>query len=84
MSRYFFHLETPQGSRIEDLEGMVLPSSEAAREEAFRGLRDSLANAIQAGRDLAVVSVVIADEQGREIDQLPVEACLPERLKHLV
>jgi hypothetical protein len=82
ISQYFLHLKTADGALIEDPEGLELPSIEAAREEAVRGLRGILAETIQSGRDLDVRAVVVADSQGRELDLVPLQASLPASLRH--
>jgi hypothetical protein len=80
MARYFLHLRQIDQSVIEDWEGSELPSLQAAQEEAMRGIRHLVAEAIKFGRDIDVEAVVITDHQGRHLHSVPVKDALPESL----
>jgi hypothetical protein len=49
--------------------------------EAQQSARELLADAIRWGKDTVPEAFVIADERGRKIATLPLEALLPEPLK---
>jgi hypothetical protein len=57
-----------------------LPDFSAAKREAIAAARELLAEAIKSGRAEVPEAFVIADEEGREIDTLPLAAVL-ENLK---
>ncbi|MGO4527253.1 hypothetical protein AB4097_20645 [Microvirga sp. 2MCAF35] len=80
MPRYFLHLKHADHSVIEDWEGSELPSLQAAQEEAMRGIRYLLAEAIKFGRDIAVEAIVVTDHQGRHLHSVSVKEALPERV----
>jgi hypothetical protein len=80
MGRFYFHVRA--GDRlILDEEGLDLPDCSAARREAILSARELLAEAITAGRPEVLEAFVIVDEDGREIDTVPLAAVLPENLK---
>lgn len=70
MPIYFFHL---RGGRVEadDDEGIVLSGIVAARAEAVRSARSILAAEILEGRLPLGERVVVVDEAGREVLDLP-------------
>jgi hypothetical protein len=80
MARYFLHLKHADQSVIEDWEGSELPSLQAAQEEAMRGIRYLVAEAIKFGRDINVEAIVVTDHQGRHLHSVPVKEALPERI----
>ena len=80
MGRFYFHLQV--GDQIvPDDEGKELPDLSAAEHEAILTARELVAEAIKSGRPEVPEAFVIADEEGREIDTVPLAAVLPENLK---
>jgi hypothetical protein len=65
MRRFYFHLRAGD-ELVPDEEGIDLPDLSAARREATREL---LAEAIKDGRPEVPEAFVIADEEGREIEE---------------
>ena len=80
MGRFYFHLRAGD-QLLPDEEGLDLPDFSAARREAIEAARELLAEAIKDGRPEVPEALVIADEEGREIDTVPLAAVLPESLK---
>ena len=80
MGHFYFHLRV-DGELQLDEEGQDFPDVPAARHEAEDAARELLAQAIRAGEDQIPEGFVIADEEGREIDTVPLAAVLPENLK---
>src|SRR5258708_1004810 len=80
MRRFYFHLRA-RDELVPDDEGIDLPDFSAARREAIEAARELLAEAIKEGRAEVPEAFVIADEDGREIDTVPLAAVLPENLK---
>jgi len=71
MPRYFFYLKA-DSHLIEDEEGSELGTSQEARAQAVKSLREILATAIKSGADDSVIdAVVIADESGQELASVP-------------
>jgi hypothetical protein len=80
MGRFYFHLRA--GDKLmPDEEGIDLPDLSAARREAIEAARELLGEAIKSGRPEVPEAFVIADEDGRELDAVPLAAVLPENLK---
>ena len=80
MARFYFHLRK-MGQLVTDDEGLELPDKSVALREAQQSARELLADAIKSGKDTVPEAFVIADERGRKIATLPLEALLPESLK---
>ena len=80
MGRFYFHLRVGDVLTPDD-EGIDLPDFSAAQREAILSARELLAEAIKDGRAEVPEAFVIADEEGREIDTVPLAAVLPENLK---
>ena len=80
MARFYFHLRK-MGQLVTDDEGLELPNKSTALREAQQSARELLADAIKSGKDTVPEAFVIADEQGREIATLRLEALVPEMLK---
>ena len=80
MGRFYFHLREG-GKLATDVEGVDLPDLATARREAELSAREMLADAIKSGKDRVPDAVVIADEEGRTLDTLPLSAVLPEPFK---
>jgi hypothetical protein len=69
MPRYFFHL-TDGNSVLDDPDGLELPGEAAAREEAVLVAKDL--NERLRPRDWTGWVVSIRDEQGNQVDSVPV------------
>lgn len=80
MARFYFHLQIAS-HLVRDENGMELPSSEHARDQALLSLREVLADAVKAGTDLDLEAVVIASADGRELALINVREALPRRLR---
>jgi hypothetical protein len=80
MVRFYFHLRK-MGQLVTDDEGLELPDKSAALREAQQSARELLADAIRSGKGTVPEAFVIADEHGREIATLALEALLPDPLK---
>ena len=80
MGRFYFHLSDGEEITLDE-EGTELPDLSAAEGEAVQAARELLAEAIKSGRAEVPEAFVIADEEGREIDTVPLTAVLPEDLK---
>ena len=78
MRRFYFHLRAGD-ELVPDEEGIDLPDFSADQREAIEAVRE--AEAIKDGRAEVAEAFVIADEEGREIDTVPLAAVLPENLK---
>lgn len=81
LPRYFLHILTLDGRRIEDLEGFDLPDMEAARQEALAGAGEILAHAIRSGQDLKDEAILITDEQGRDLERIAFVDAVPRSLR---
>ena len=80
MPRFFFHLAS-QAQLIKDEEGFELPDVDAARHEAMEGARDLVAQAVCRGEDGPWKAVVVTDEAGNPLLELPLEEALPPRFQ---
>jgi hypothetical protein len=80
MPRYFFHLASESGL-IGDDEGCDLPSIDAARQAALEAARDLAAQAVRRGNDGPWKAVVVTDEVGTRLLDLPLEDALPPRFQ---
>jgi hypothetical protein len=80
MGRFYFHI-CEGGQLTTDDEGVDLPNLTAARREAELSAREMLADAIKSGKKRVPDAFVIADEEGRTLDTLPLSAVLPEPFK---
>jgi hypothetical protein len=78
MRRYFLHLKKIGGYILYDEEGYEFRDLEAARAEALEAARELLASAIKAGWDLDTQAIIIADAEGRELDEVPLMTVLPK------
>jgi hypothetical protein len=79
IGRFYFHLQ--DGDRVlQDPEGTDLPDVEAARQEAILAARELLIDAIKAGMKKVPKALLIADEEGRTLDVLPLASVLPDSL----
>ena len=80
MGRFYFHVV--EGAELfTDVEGAHLTDALEAREMAMRSAREILADAIRAGKNRIPEAIVIADEQGRAIENVPLAVVLPDPLK---
>jgi len=66
MTRYFLHVEMPDGVAV-DQEGEELADPQAARLQAMRGIRDVLASQVKQGRLDLRGRIKVTDEAGAEI-----------------
>ena len=80
MGRFYFHV-VEGAELLTDVEGAHLTDALKAREMAMRSAREILADAVRAGKNRIPEAIVIADEQGRAIETVPLAAVLPEPLK---
>ena len=81
LARYFLHIVTLDGSRIEDQEGYNLPDLAAARREALAGTREIIAHAIRSGRDFSDKAIVITDGHGQELERVDFIEAIPAGLR---
>jgi hypothetical protein len=80
MRHFFFHVV--QGTELlPDVEGAHLRDTSEARQMAICSAREILADAIRAGKNRVPEAIVIADEQGRTVETVPLAVVLPEPLK---
>jgi hypothetical protein len=80
MGRFYFHLKAG-GELVPDDEGSELSGLNEAKREALQGARELLAEAIKTGSPKVPEALVIADEAGRTLHELPLVDVLPEPLK---
>ena len=80
MGRFYFHV-VEGAELLTDVEGAHLRDALEARQMAIRSAREILADAIRGGKNTIPVALVIADEDGREIETIPFASVLPEPLK---
>jgi hypothetical protein len=79
MARFFFHLKS-DGELITDDDGIDLPGLSEATREALQRARELLAEAIKTGNPTLPVALVVADETGQTLLDLPLVEVLPEPL----
>jgi hypothetical protein len=79
MARFFFHLKSG-GELIADDEGIDLPGLTEATREALQSARELLAEAIKTARPTVPEAVVVVDETGKPLLELPLVEILPEPL----
>ncbi len=79
MPRFFFHVRKPAGEVIYDREGSVCGSFEAALVEAEETVRDMRVDLRHDGVDLEHLVLMIADENGRVLDELPFSDLPPQK-----
>ena len=77
MARYYFHVRR-DGQLIRDEEGVDLSDISAAKQEALKGARELLADAIKTGRRTVPDALVVTDEAGREVDTVTLQMLLPK------
>ena len=80
MGRFYFHV-VEGAELLTDVEGAHLRDALEARQMAIRSAREILADAIRRGKNTIPLALVIADEDGREIETIPFASVLPEPLK---
>jgi hypothetical protein len=78
--RYYLNVQKPDGSILEDPDGSELPNLQAAREEAIEAARLLLVQSILGRCEGYAQAVIITDEQGCELDCVPLSAVLPKDL----
>jgi hypothetical protein len=80
MGRFYFHLK--EGSELVlDDEGQELPSASEATTVALASARELLAEAIRFGLSDIAEAIVIADETGQPVLEVPLVEVLPPTLK---
>jgi hypothetical protein len=80
MAKFYFHLKT-DGELVTDDEGLDLPSATEAAHAALQTARELLGEAIKYGKPNVPEAVVVADEAGRTVLELPFVEVLPGPLK---
>ena len=80
LGKFYFQVKG-DGQLIPDEEGMELKSLDDARQEALKGAREILCDIIRAGKGRAPEALVIADENGQPLEEVPLAAVLPEPFK---
>jgi hypothetical protein len=80
MPRYYFHIRNADDIALDD-EGTNCADLNVARRQAFASARELLANAIKEGKEPVAESVVIADADGHELLNVPLEHALPRRFR---
>lgn len=70
MPRFYFHL-CREGGRLDDEQGVALPDAEAAFYQAVRSARELLRADLELGCGWEDQTIVIADEGGAAVEQLP-------------
>jgi hypothetical protein len=71
MAHFYFHL-TDGRQTLDDAEGLELAGEAAAREEARLFARDLALGKLMADRNWSGWRVAIADEQGQQVDSVPI------------
>jgi hypothetical protein len=79
MARFFFHLKSG-GELITDDDGIDLPGLGEATREALQSARELLAEAIKMAKPRLPEALVVADEAGQPLLELPLVEALPEPL----
>ena len=77
MPRYFFHL-TDGKETVNNPEGMDLPGTAAAREEAMVLARDLKHGKVMPGRSWNGWMVSVVDQHGHEVEAVPIATCCSE------
>jgi hypothetical protein len=78
MPTYYFHVRS--GSElIRDQEGQELASLEDARAEALGSARDLLAEGARVGADRSAWAVLVADEAGGTLAEVPLSLAADRR-----
>jgi hypothetical protein len=80
LGRFFFHLSAGTGITLDE-EGTELPDLSAAKGEAVLAARELLADAIMSGDPDVPEILVIADETGRPLANVPLATVLLKSLK---
>src|SRR3954454_5645765 len=80
LMRYFLHIRR-RGQIILDREGSEHADLMHARVEARLAATEILANAIREGKDVSDNAILISDEGGRELAEVPFATLLPTRLR---
>ena len=75
MPRFFLHSEQ-ESSRAVDEEGIDAADVEAARRIAIKAASDIAADALCRGAERVCERIVIANDEGREVATVAVQACV--------
>jgi hypothetical protein len=84
MARFFIHLKSGGGELITDDDGIDLQDLREATLEAWQGARELLAEAIKTARHEVPEAILVADESGKTLFELPLVEVLPEPLRKLL
>jgi hypothetical protein len=76
LPHYFLHIRTREYTALDE-EGTDLPDLHAARADALSAARELLAAGIRSSRDPLPKSIVIADEDGKELGEVGMKEVLP-------
>jgi hypothetical protein len=76
LPHYFLHIRTREYTALDE-EGTDLPDLHAARADALAAARELLAAGIRSSRDPLPKSIVIADEDGKELGEVGMKEVLP-------
>ncbi len=79
MARFFFHLKSGD-ELITDDDGIDLPGLSEATREALQSAQELLAEAIKAARPTLPEALVVVDDAGQPLLELPLVEVLPEPL----
>lgn len=71
MKRFFFHLRRDDGDVLPDEQGTECPDLEFAVREACSGAREILAEAIRHNQQIVADEMLVADEEGRTLETIP-------------
>jgi hypothetical protein len=80
MARFYFHLKG-DGVLVTDDEGLDLPSISEATKVALASARELLADAIKFGKPQVPEAIIVADEMGQPLLELPLVEILPAPLQ---
>jgi hypothetical protein len=80
MARFYFHLKG-DGVLVTDDEGLDLPSISEATKVALASARELLADAIKFGKPQVPEAIIVADEMGQPLLELPLVEVLPAPLQ---
>ena len=80
MPQYYFHLRRDSQMTV-DAEGQEFPDDDAARAEAAQAVHESLAEAIRSKHADVPETMVVEDENAREVASVPFTDAVPAELK---
>ena len=80
MPQYYFHLRRDSQMTV-DAEGLEFPDEDAARAEAAKAVHELLAEAIRSNYADVPETMVVDDEDAREVASVPFTDAVPAELK---